>query len=180
MTIEPKLYINHSVEYAQYKIHKYLSLICDAICTSAGESGRTQNRSFKPKPYWCPKLSILETRNDLWKVWSDWSLRKGTVYNSCKGVKKLFRKVCRQRMNNVLQQNFKKYNELYCCGKIFALLASCKEGKKVLSYISAHGKSPLYTGSLDAEKCFESMWHKALFYKLHGKIPSEHWILLYQ
>ena len=44
----------------------------------------------------------------------------------------------------------------------------------------AHKKSPLYTYSLDAEKCFVSVWHTALFYKLHCKIPPEHWVLLYQ
>ena len=50
--IEPmKLCINHSVECAQYEIHKYLSLICHVICESANEPGSKQNESFKPKPY---------------------------------------------------------------------------------------------------------------------------------
>ena len=40
--------------------------------------------------------------------------------------------------------------------------------------------SPLFTCSLDAEKCFDSIWHKALFYKLRGKIPNTHWLTLYR
>ena len=43
-----------------------------------------------------------------------------------------------------------------------------------------HKKSPLFTCSLDAEKCFDSIWHKALFYKLWNKIPVKHWVLLYR
>jgi hypothetical protein len=40
------------------------------------------------------------------------------------------------------------------------------------------GGSPVYMCSLDAEKCFDKIWHDALFYKLWAKIPLEHWILL--
>jgi len=40
--------------------------------------------------------------------------------------------------------------------------------------------SPLFACSLDAEKCFDSIWHKALFYKLADKIPDPHWVLLYR
>jgi len=41
-------------------------------------------------------------------------------------------------------------------------------------------KSPLFTCSLDAERCFDSLWHHALFYKLIDKIPDHHWVLLYR
>jgi len=40
--------------------------------------------------------------------------------------------------------------------------------------------SPLLTCSLDAEKCFDSIWHNALFYKLKDKIPNDHWLILYR
>jgi hypothetical protein len=32
--------------------------------------------------------------------------------------------------------------------------------------------------TLDAEKCFDSIWHNGLFYKLWDKIPTQHWTLL--
>ena len=41
-----------------------MSLKCDAICGSVGDSGGTQNKSIKPRPHWCPELSQKETRND--------------------------------------------------------------------------------------------------------------------
>lgn len=40
-------------------------------------------------------------------------------------------------------------------------------------------KSPLFTCSLDAEKCFDSLWHHALFFKLINKLPDHHWLTLY-
>jgi hypothetical protein len=41
-------------------------------------------------------------------------------------------------------------------------------------------KSPLYTCSLDAEKCFDSIWHSAMFYKLIDILPDFHWSTLYK
>jgi hypothetical protein len=38
--------------------------------------------------------------------------------------------------------------------------------------------SPMYACSLDAEKCFDSIWHPALFYKLKDKIPHLYWRFL--
>ena len=43
-----------------------------------------------------------------------------------------------------------------------------------------HAKSVLFTCSLDAEKCFDSIWHQALFYKLIDRIPNSHWLTLYR
>ena len=38
--------------------------------------------------------------------------------------------------------------------------------------------SPMFVCSLDAEKCFDSIWHDGLFFKLWNKIPSKHWLFL--
>ena len=46
------------------------------------------------------------------------------------------------------------------------------------AYTKARG-SPLYVCSLDAEKCFDSIWHPGLFYKLIDIIPNAHWLFLY-
>jgi hypothetical protein len=40
-------------------------------------------------------------------------------------------------------------------------------------------RSPLYTCSLDAEKCFDSLWHDGLFFKLKQHIPTALWRFLY-
>ena len=41
-------------------------------------------------------------------------------------------------------------------------------------------KTPCYVASLDAEKAFDSLWRKGLFFKLIDKIDSNFWILLYE
>jgi hypothetical protein len=41
-------------------------------------------------------------------------------------------------------------------------------------------QSPLYLCSLDAEKCFDSIWHAALFFKLIDRIPDDHWLTLWR
>ena len=41
-------------------------------------------------------------------------------------------------------------------------------------------KTLCYVASLDAEKTFDSLWRKGLFFKLIDKIDSNFWILLYE
>ena len=40
--------------------------------------------------------------------------------------------------------------------------------------------SPLYICSLDDEKCFDSIWHDTLLYKLWEKLPLHHWLFMYR
>ena len=46
------------------------------------------------------------------------------------------------------------------------------------AYFNAAG-SPVYLCTLDAEKCFDTIWHSGLFFKLWGKVPPQHWLLMY-
>ena len=38
----------------------------------------------------------------------------------------------------------------------------------------------MYICSLDAEKCFDTIWHDALLYKLWGKVSINKWLLLHR
>ena len=40
--------------------------------------------------------------------------------------------------------------------------------------------SPVYFCGLDAEKCFDNIWHSGLLFKLWNVIKREHWLLLYK
>ena len=50
----------------------------------------------------------------------------------------------------------------------------------ILRCYSKHNKSNMYICTLDAEKCFDSIWHEGLFYKIYGKIPEVEWRFLYK
>jgi len=39
--------------------------------------------------------------------------------------------------------------------------------------------SPVYACTLDAEKCFDKIWHNGLFYKLWEVLPTHQWVFLY-
>lgn len=41
------------------------------------------------------------------------------------------------------------------------------------------GGSPVYLCSLDAQKCFDSIWHDGLLFKLIDLMPDSHWLFLH-
>ena len=55
----------------------------------------------------------------------------------------------------------------------------CSLLNDVIQY-SIDGGSTIYVCSLDAEKCFDKIWHEALLYKLWNKIPLCHWMFIYR
>jgi exonuclease III len=56
-------------------------------------------------------------------------------------------------------------------------LSACSFMNDLLCYFNSHG-SPVYMCSLDAEKCFDRIWHDGLFCKLRDVLPPAHWLFL--
>ena len=54
----------------QYEIECYVHTINTAIHDSAKEAGCVSKKQFKPKPYWCPQLSLIRDKKRFW--WSLW------------------------------------------------------------------------------------------------------------
>ena len=49
-----------------------------------------------------------------------------------------------------------------------------------VSQIFVQNGSPVYIATLDAEKCFDSVWHKGIFDKLKDALPLSQWRFLYK
>ena len=72
-------------------------------------------KSFTPKKYWCPTLSCLRDKKRMW-----WTIfmqsgrpHSGIMYDCYKVAIKMFRKICRQNMTNVLYQQNNRLNLLF-------------------------------------------------------------------
>ena len=53
----------------------------------------------------------------------------------------------------------------------------------ILNDVIAHAKSqnyPLFICGLDAEKCFDKIWHSGLLFKLIDVLPVSHWLFMYK
>ena len=70
-------------------IDEYIGQINNAIHMSSREAGCTPHHNFKPKPYWCPELSVIRDRKRFWySIWSqNGKPRSGVVFECYKGVK---------------------------------------------------------------------------------------------
>jgi exonuclease III len=113
-------------------VDAYCDSLRDAFHTAAAAAGGDKGNYFRPKPYWCPELSQLRDRKRLWwKIWSDCGRpRDGHVFQSYKGVKKLYRKMCRQRANDKVKSYLLDINQLYKERKMTAFWNKIKVKKK--------------------------------------------------
>ena len=129
------------MNYKKYEIECYVHTINTAIHDSAKEAGCVCKKQFKPKPYWCPQLSLIRDKKRFW--WSLWvdngRPRAGPVFNCWKGMKKLFRKVSRQCANNTLLANWSQYNDLFHQKKMSGFwncIKRSRQNRKVKSNLS--------------------------------------------
>ena len=84
-----------------------LNTINSSIHSAAREAGLTPKNSLKPKPYWCPGLSVLRDKKRFW--WSIWvelgRPRNGSVFEIWKNLKKQFRRLARHNIQNQIKRD---------------------------------------------------------------------------
>ena len=72
-------------------------------------AGCIQNRRYKSKPFWCPELSAARDKKRFW--WQLWVQngrpRSGEVFKCYKGVKKLFRGLCRRSVKSIQTNDYR-------------------------------------------------------------------------
>ncbi len=93
-----------------------VTALSNAMFSSAKEAGCVPKKQFfRPKRYWCPELSKLrDAKRFWWGLWVDNGRRRsGEVFKCWKGVKKLFRKLCRQRIDKVNTDFYTVLNDMY-------------------------------------------------------------------
>ena len=62
---------------------------------------------------------------------------------------------------------------------VLGLAAVCIMVLIALMCYCQHTNTNMFVCSLDAEKCFDSIWHDGLFYKLHHVLPDVECVRVY-
>ena len=97
-------------------VHSHIQQLNSAMHDAAASAvGGASRRVYRPKAFWCPELTVLRDRKRFWwHLWVDNGRpRQGVIFDCYKGVKKLFRKVCRNRIDNILNSGFSQINNLF-------------------------------------------------------------------
>ena len=118
----------------QEAIDQCMTAVCDAISSAAWEvKGEEEQRTYKPKPYWCPQLSQLRNKKRFWwRIWQDCDRpREGAVRQAYKATKREFRRVSRDRVNALMRGSLNKMNEMFHAGRLSAFWRHVKRSRKL-------------------------------------------------
>ena len=134
----------------QSDIDIYVATINRAIHDAAQEAGCTPDKSYKPKPFWCPRLAQLRDKKRFWwRLWNDNGRpRTGCIFDCYKNVKKLFRKTFRQSVDNLTFVKYTKLHELYTSKNMRGFWNTIKLNKsaKVTSKLKPCDFKDFYSG----------------------------------
>ena len=102
-----------AAQSTQIQIDGYICSINEAMIKAAKLAGCIPKRQYSRKKYWCPDLNRLRDSKRFW--WhlriSNGRPRTGEVYKCWKGVKKMFRQLCRKRVDQIKTDYFYALNE---------------------------------------------------------------------
>ena len=119
-------------EEAQYTVDAMTANLSSILHGATSEAGCVPKKVHKPKAYWCPQLDKLRQKKLFWwRLWVDNGRpRHGAVYSCWKNVKKLFRRVSRQCVRNVMDKPTRDLDNLFSEGNINAFWSSLKRVKR--------------------------------------------------
>ena len=97
----------------------------------------------------CPELSQLRDRERFWwKIWvENGRPRQGAVFDCYKGVKKLFRKLCRRKITNINDNELHNINECFKARKMSSFWNQIKNRRQkqwINSSLDAHQLAEYY------------------------------------
>ena len=106
---------DHDDESKQCYIDDYINKLCSTIFDAAKRSNCHPDHHFRPKKYWCPHLtSMRNTKRFWWHLWvENGRPRSGEVFNCYKGVKRLYRKLCRYYANYYTDESYRFLDDLF-------------------------------------------------------------------
>lgn len=125
----------------QVCIDERLAVINDAIHEAAKQAGCTPFRRLKPKPFWCPELSVLRDKKRFW--WSMWVSagrpRTGHIFSIWKDLKKQFRKLSRKNVQNIMTKDLRITNQFFAKRQMKSFWNKLKrfQNSKVCSNLTA-------------------------------------------
>ena len=141
---------------AEAYVNSSFSSLCDAIHSATKEAGIIPSRSFKPKPYWCPNLSILRDRKSFWwRIWiSNNRPRNGVIFDCYKGIKKVFRRECRRCLTNMSHRRTSLINRLFNNRNMVGFWSQLKlkKSRSNASSIDANGFASYYSNIMQDDK----------------------------
>ena len=141
---------------SQRAVDDYLTGITAAMHKAAKNASGAPPRLFRPKRYWCPELSKLRNKKRFW--WNIWNScgrpRSGIIFNCYKGAKKMFRKLCRNRANSLIDKSYNELNSLFKDGQMtsFWQKMNRKRNKNVSSSLSSEAFRTHFSGIMTDTK----------------------------
>ena len=137
-------------------IDHHVQQLNEAMRDAAQSAGCVPRRVFKPKPYWCPELSQLRDRKWFWwKIWvENGRPLHGAVFDCYKGIKKLFRKLCRRKITNIDDNEFHNIYAYFKARKMSSFwnrIKNKRQKQRINSSLDPHRLAEYYRGTMGSD-----------------------------
>ena len=154
LTLLDPIVINNGVQgdEIQAVVDGYTDNLTNAIHCAVKDAGCLPHQHFRPRPYWCPELTLLRDCKRFWfNIWAQAGKpRCGELFKCYKGVKKLFRQRSRYYIDNQQLSYYSRLDSLYRHKKFSLFWNRIKKQKsKVNSSLSEYQFATHYNGIMN-------------------------------